>query len=174
VSARFCLRCGAGLAPVVVEGRRRRRCPRCRWTYYANPVPAAVAVVVIRGRLLLARRARPPYAGTWDLPGGFLEAGESPLAGLRRELREEIGAGIRTASFVGFATDRYGPGGFQVLTVVYRVTPTTTRLRAEDDVSELRWFPPGAIPFRRIAFPNLRSLLRQYVRRSTPRARVNG
>jgi ADP-ribose pyrophosphatase YjhB (NUDIX family) len=156
----------------VVDGRRRRRCPRCAWTFYGNPVPAAVAVVAAGGRVLLARRARPPYAGTWDLPGGFLEAGETPLAGLRRELREEIGAGIRTAAFLDFATDRYGPRGVPVLTIVYRVTPSTTRLRARDDVSEVRWFAPDDIPFARIAFPDLRRLLRRHLgrgRRARPR-----
>jgi ADP-ribose pyrophosphatase YjhB (NUDIX family) len=164
VTARCCLRCGARLVTVTLEGRRRRRCPRCGWTYYANPVPAAVAIVHARGRVLLARRARPPYAGTWDLPGGFLEADETPLAGLRRELREEIGAHIRRAVLVGFSTDRYGPAGFAVLTVVYRVTPVSTTFRAEDDVSEVRWFPRAAVPFREIAFPGLRRLLREHLR----------
>jgi 8-oxo-dGTP diphosphatase len=163
VTARHCLRCGARLVTAAVEGRRRRRCPRCGWIFYANPVPAAVAIVLARGRVLLARRARPPYAGTWDLPGGFLEAGETPLAGLRRELREEIGARIRRATFAGFATDRYGPGGVAVLTIVYRVTPVSTAVHAEDDVSEVRWFPKHAIPYRHIAFPGLRRLLRQHL-----------
>jgi ADP-ribose pyrophosphatase YjhB (NUDIX family) len=171
VTPRFCLSCGGRLATVTLEGRRRRRCPRCGWTFYANPVPAAVAVVVARGRVLLARRARPPHAGTWDLPGGFLEAGETPLAGLRRELREEIGTGIRRASFVDFATDRYGPGGFPVLTIVYRVVPTTVRVRAEDDVSDVRWFRPRDVPFREIAFPNLRRLLRRHLARPGPTSR---
>ena len=163
MTARFCLRCGARLVTAAVEGRRRRRCPRCGWIFYANPVPAAVAIVLARGRVLLARRARPPYAGTWDLPGGFLEADETPLAGLRRELREEIGARIRRAVFAGFATDRYGPGGVAVLTIVYRVTPVSTAVHAEDDVSEVRWFPRHAIPYRQIAFPGLRTLLRQHL-----------
>ncbi len=163
MKARFCLACGARLAPVVEDGHRRLRCPRCGWTYYANPVPAAVAVVIEGGRLLLGRRARAPYAGTWDLPGGFLEAGELPAAGLRRELREELGVGVRRATLIGFATDRYGPGGVVVLTALYRVHPTTRRVRAADDVSELRWFPLTAIPYRLIAFPAIRRFLRHYI-----------
>jgi ADP-ribose pyrophosphatase YjhB (NUDIX family) len=171
VKARFCLACGGRLVPVVEEGHRRVRCSRCGWTYYANPVPAAVAVVIEGGRLLLGRRARAPYAGTWDLPGGFLEAGELPAAGLRREIREELGVGVRRATLIGFATDRYGPRGFVVLTALYRVRPATRRVRAADDVSEVRWFPLASIPYRQIAFPAIRRFLRGYVTMSSPSVR---
>jgi 8-oxo-dGTP diphosphatase len=87
VTVRFCLVCGARLTIAVEEGRRRRRCPRCGWTYYANPVPATAAVIIEGRRLLLGRRARPPYAQAWDLPGGFLEAGELPFEAPVRSVR---------------------------------------------------------------------------------------
>ncbi|HUF93829.1 MAG TPA: NUDIX hydrolase, partial [Candidatus Limnocylindria bacterium] len=141
MTARFCIACGRRLRPVVEDGHRRPRCPRCGWTYYANPVPAAVAIIVRRGAVLLGRRARPPYEGTWDLPGGFLEPFETPEAGLDRELREELGVGVRASHLVGYAVDRYGRGGVAVLALVYRVTPTSVRFRPADDVSEVRWFP---------------------------------
>lgn len=165
MTARFCLACGARLRIAVVDGCRRRQCPRCAWTYYANPVPAAVAVVIEGGRLLLGRRARPPYAGAWDLPGGFLETEELPLAGLRREMREELGVGVRRAMLIGFANHRYGPGGFAVLVAIYRAHLTSRRVRAADDVSELRWFPLDEIPYNQIAFPAVRAVLRRYLAR---------
>ena len=161
MTARFCLLCGAWLRRARLEGRWRRRCPRCGWTFYANPVPAVVAVIVRGGRVLLTRRARPPYRGTWDAPGGFLEAGETPEQGLRRELREEIGVGVRRARLVGFATDHYGPGGFSVLAAAYRVTPTSMAMRAADDVAEVRWFALARVPWRGIAVVGLRRLLRR-------------
>ncbi len=161
--ARFCLACGGRLGAVREGGSARRGCARCGWIFYDNPVPAAVAIILRRGRLLLGRRARPPYAGTWDLPGGFLEAGERPEEGLRRELREELGVGTRRARLVGFVTDRYGPTGFPVLAAVYRVTPAAGRLAPADDVTELQWFSRGAIPYRSIAFPGMRRMLRAYL-----------
>lgn len=160
---RFCLVCGARLAAVVADGRRRLRCPRCGWTYYVNPVPATAAVVVAGGRLLLGRRARPPYLSWWDLPGGFLESDEVPETGLRRELREELGVGVRQASLIGFVNAPYGPRGFPVLVAVYRVTPTSRTVRAHDDVAEARWFPLARIPYRRVAFPEVRRMLRRYL-----------
>jgi len=144
-------------------GRPRRRCPCCGWTFYGNPVPAAVAVVVRHSRVLLVRRARPPHAGTWDLPGGFLEAGELPRACLERELAEELGLRVRRARLLGFVTDRYGSRGFAVLTGVFRVEAAGGRPRPADDVADARWFPRSAVPFRAIAFPSMRRFLRRYL-----------
>jgi 8-oxo-dGTP diphosphatase len=43
-------------------------------------------------RVLLARRrADQPMPDKWELPGGKVEPGESPVEALRRELREELG-----------------------------------------------------------------------------------
>jgi ADP-ribose pyrophosphatase YjhB (NUDIX family) len=170
LTARHCLACGARLVSVRVDGRLRRRCPSCGWTFYGNPVPAAVAVIVSGGRVLLARRARPPFAGTWDLPGGFLEALEEPERALARELREELGVRVRRARLVGFATDRYGPRGFPILTLLYRVSVVPGPIRVSDDVGEARWFPLRAVPYRAIAFPGLRRLLRRYFEQLTPGA----
>jgi len=50
-----------------------------------------------------------------------------------------------------------------VLAAVYHVVPTSTRVRPADDVSEAQWFRRGEIPYRRIAFPALRRLVRRYL-----------
>lgn len=172
---RFCAACGARVRRVREEGQDRHRCPRCGWTFYGNPIPAAVAIVT-RGRsVLLTRRARPPYAGTWDLPGGFLEAGETPEAAIRRELHEELGVATRRATLLTFVTDRYGPDGFPLLTIIYRVTVEPGPLSPADDVSEARWFPRDRLPLRAIAFPSMRRAIAAWARgAATGRSRPSG
>ena len=51
-----------------------------------------------QGRVLLAQRpAGKHLAGMWEFPGGKLEAGETPLAALARELHEELGIVVQCA-----------------------------------------------------------------------------
>ncbi|AZG48733.1 (deoxy)nucleoside triphosphate pyrophosphohydrolase [Gordonia insulae] len=65
----------------------------------ARLVVAGAVVDPATRRLLLAQRRYPPeVAGLWELPGGKVEAGESPEAALRRELREELDVEVRVGS----------------------------------------------------------------------------
>lgn len=49
----------------------------------------AYGLAIADGRVLLIRKAKGPYTGAWDLPGGGIEFGESPENAVRRELMEE-------------------------------------------------------------------------------------
>ncbi len=167
---RFCAACGVRVASVRVDGHARRRCRRCGWTFYGNPVPAVVAIIARGDRILLTRRALPPWAGTWDLPGGFVEAGETAERALHRELREELGIRTRRARLLTIVTDRYGRGGFPIITLVYRATPAPGRVTPADDVSEAHWFTRATIPYRAIAFPSMRRALREWTRGRTTTA----
>lgn len=56
---------------------------------FATPRVAAGALFIDdEGRVLLVH---PTYKDTWDIPGGYVERGESPAAACRRELSEELG-----------------------------------------------------------------------------------
>jgi len=57
----------------------------------------AAALIDAAGRVLIAQRLPGTHlAGGWEFPGGKLQPGEERLAGLARELREELGIGIHT------------------------------------------------------------------------------
>jgi ADP-ribose pyrophosphatase YjhB (NUDIX family) len=162
---RFCPRCGAEL---IVEPTSAT-CPVCGSRYYANSAPTVGALCEDEcGRLMLVRRAIEPRKGTWDTPGGFLEEGEAPLDGLRRELREETGLEIEPGEFFGALTDLYGDGpeaqfvlSLNWIARILGGTPAPT-----DDISEIRWFAADELPGEdEIAFPGVASLVRRWCER---------
>jgi 8-oxo-dGTP diphosphatase len=58
----------------------------------------AGALFDARGRVLIAQRPTGKHmAGGWEFPGGKLEPDEDPLAGLKRELHEELGVEVLAA-----------------------------------------------------------------------------
>ena len=52
------------------------------------------AVIKEGNKMLFIKKARGPYIGKWDLPGGGFEFGETPLETLHREVVEETGLTI--------------------------------------------------------------------------------
>src|SRR5262245_21532861 len=67
---------------------------------YDYPRPALTADVAVasrdaRPRVLLIRRKKPPFAGRWALPGGFVDEDERPADAAVRELKEETGIEVK-------------------------------------------------------------------------------
>ena len=58
------------------------------------------ALAVKDDSVLLIKKARGPYTGKWDLPGGSLEFGEKPLEGLSREVLEETGLSVQKCNLL--------------------------------------------------------------------------
>ncbi|HEX8518278.1 MAG TPA: NUDIX domain-containing protein, partial [Pseudonocardia sp.] len=106
--------------------------------------PVVVAAALVRdGRVLAARRTRPPeLAGRWELPGGRVEAGEDEAAAVVRECREELGTEVVPEGRIG--TDL--PIAAGVLRVHRaRLAPGAPEPRALDHAA-LRWVDAAAVP----------------------------
>jgi mutator protein MutT len=87
--------------------------------------PAAVAVVLLaddegRACFLLTRRTatRRAHARQWALPGGRIDAGETPERAALRELREEVGLALEPSSLLGLLDDYGTRSGFIITPVV--------------------------------------------------------
>src|SRR4051812_35621430 len=93
---RFCPRCAA---PATQAGGCST-CSACGLQVWAASIPGVQALAVDEsGRVLLGRRTADPGEGLWDIPGGFLDEGEDPIDGLRREFVEETGLNVEVDAF---------------------------------------------------------------------------
>jgi 8-oxo-dGTP diphosphatase len=153
---KVCPRCTAALE--LAQGRAQ--CPECGSVYYANSAPAVEGLLERGGKVLLTKRGIDPRRGYWDLPGGFLEEGEEPLAGLRRELREETGLEVEPLEWLGTHLEPYD--NYFVLGLTWLVAAEGEPQPA-DDVEELGWFGPGELP-EEMAFAHQDALLRDWAR----------
>ena len=91
----YCPNCGSPRLTLRVpagDNRPRRVCDDCRTIHYENPKIVAGCLPVWEDRVLLCRRAIEPAYARWNIPSGYLENGESVLAGARREVWEEAAA----------------------------------------------------------------------------------
>lgn len=147
----FCPKCGQSLRSRLVDGKERLVCSRCGFVFYQNSKPCAGVLVLDQGNLLLVRRAIEPFKGYWDIPGGFLEAGEHPEAGAIREVQEETGLLVKPVEMLGIFIDTYGQSGEYTLNLCYVAEVVGGQPRAAGDVSGLHWFDLLALPDR-VAF----------------------
>jgi 8-oxo-dGTP pyrophosphatase MutT (NUDIX family) len=87
---------------------------------------AAVALVLLpdaegRGCFLLTKRAPTlrAHTGQWALPGGRMDAGETPEVAALRELDEELGLKLTGDKLLGFLDDYPTRSGFVITPVVF-------------------------------------------------------
>ena len=112
------------------------------------------------GRVLLGRRGIEPFLGLWDTPGEFVEVGESLEECVRRELREEAGVEVEVGRLIASVPDTYGPTGDATLNAFFECRLLSGDQQPDDDVAELRWFAPDALPAaEELAFACVRAAL---------------
>jgi ADP-ribose pyrophosphatase YjhB (NUDIX family) len=111
--------------------------------YPDRPIVGVGAVIVEKGRVLLARRGNPPRAGQWSLPGGVVELGETLRAATDREALEETGLIVKAGEIVE-VVDRIIPGNsgapqYHYVLVDFLCSRHGGELRAGGDAAEVAW-----------------------------------
>jgi len=143
---RYCPSCATelqALAQIEDSGEKvRMRCPACGWTHWNNPTPVLAAVIECADRdglVLLARNAA--WTGRmFALITGFMEAGESPEHGIRREVLEETSLQVEALKLIGvYEFERMN----QVIIAYHALARGEIRLSPE--LAEYKLFAPQDI-----------------------------
>jgi ADP-ribose pyrophosphatase YjhB (NUDIX family) len=106
------------------------------------PLVGVGAVVVQDGRVLLVRRGREPLKGSWTLPGGLLEVGESLIAGVAREVGEETGLAVEPVELIELIDRIHREGDrvrYHYVIADYLCWVTGGALQAASDADAVRW-----------------------------------
>ena len=154
----FCSVCGSKL----VNKGINLACERCPFVNYRNPRPTTGAFILNGRRILLTKRAREPFKGWWDLPGGFVERGENPQKTIFREIKEETGLSAKVERLFGIYPGTYPAkfDPFHILNIVYVLRVDSVKAGAYDDVSESKWFDVRRLP--KLAFDSQENALRDF------------
>ncbi len=110
--------------------------------------PAAVALAITRDEdgnacFLLTRRAQRlrSHGGQWALPGGRIDAGETPRQAALRELDEECGLRLAPASVIGELDDYPTRSGYVITPVLCWVEAGATITPNPDEVAFVHHVP---------------------------------
>ena len=133
-----------GSAHFEVNNFKSKKCRDCGFTYYANPCSATAAFIVNeRQEMLVVRRAKEPAKGTLDLPGGFVDMGETVEEGMRREIKEETGLDVQDIRYLFSSPNIYMYSGMGVHTLdmdfLVPVSGELPAICAADDAAEAFW-----------------------------------
>jgi 8-oxo-dGTP pyrophosphatase MutT (NUDIX family) len=108
---------------------------------FATPRLASGALFVNHDRILLVRKT---YGNGWDIPGGYVDRGESPAAACEREVREELGL---SRSAVRLLVHDWAPSDSEGDKILYvfdcgQLGEDENRIRLESaEISSTAWVP---------------------------------
>lgn len=122
---------------------KSKKCGDCGFVYYANPCSATAAFIVDeQGRLLVVRRAKEPAKGTLDLPGGFVDNGETAEEAMAREVCEETGLSVESCEYLFSIPNVYTYSAMHIHTLDMFFRCRVRRggtARAADDAEDCQW-----------------------------------
>jgi 8-oxo-dGTP diphosphatase len=115
--------------------------------YPKRPILAVSVAVFREGRVLVGRRARPPFDGRYSLPGGVVELGETLAEAAARELFEETGVEAEIFAFNQYIEPIVREGDrirahFVIATFVARWS--RGEARPSDELDVIAWIEPAA------------------------------
>jgi len=158
---RYCPKCGdPGLSR---DTEKSLKCNSCGFRYFIN-MSASVAAIIRneKNEILFTIRKHDPAAGMLDLPGGFVDLGETAEDAVKREIFEELNLEINKTEFVGTFTNKYlyARIEYQTLDLVYNCSVESfEELKVADDVSGYVFLDAAKVRHEEIGLESIRKIV---------------
>ena len=143
---KYCPVCGS--EHFEVHNFKSKKCCDCGFTY--------------------VRRAKEPAKGTLDLPGGFVDMGETVEEGMVREIKEETGLDITNIQYLFSSPNVYVYSGMGVHTLdmdyLARVHGSVPAIKAADDAAEAIWIPIAQVNPAEFGLTSIRNAVIRFLK----------
>jgi 8-oxo-dGTP diphosphatase len=112
--------------------------------YPDAPLIGVGAIIIDQDRVLLVKRGQEPLAGSWSIPGGVLEIGETLRQAAVREALEETGLTVEVGELLGvydrILPDAEGRTRYHYVLIDFLCRKISGEPHAAGDALKARWF----------------------------------
>lgn len=162
---KFCPRCAS--SEFLAKDFKSFKCSQCGFHLFVNSAAAVVALIFNnKGEVLLTVRGVEPNKGSLDLPGGFVDPGESAETALRREIMEELNLEVTDLKFLVSFPNEYLFSGLTVnttdMTFICKVKDLS-KIKVDDDVAGYRFEKIENINLSEIFSLSIQNILKYYL-----------
>ena len=113
---------------------------------FLKPSLTVDGIIIHKNKLVLVKRANPPFKGKYALPGGFVEYNEKVEEAVNREIKEETGLKTEIKALVGVYSDPMRDPRGHTVSVVFELNVKGGKMRSGSDAKEVKLFSLDKIP----------------------------
>lgn len=161
---KYCPKCASSKFEKADE--KSLKCKNCGFHFFMNSAAAVAALVVNNeNKLMLVTRGVEPNYGKLDLPGGFIDPGESAEHAVKRELFEELGLKVKSMEFIGTAPNEYVFSEYSVFTLdmFFIVIPDSLEgLKPMDDILDFKFYSEEELDYSEIPAPSINKFVKEF------------
>ena len=157
---KFCSKCGHTvlLKNIPDDTHPRFFCEHCETIHYQNPNVIVGCLPIWKNQVMLCRRAIEPRRNFWNLPGGYLENGETVEEGAIREVWEEAGIKVKVISLHAV----FSIPKINQIYMHFLAEMPNLNYAAGVESMEVEMFEEADIPWKEIAFSSSTFSLEKY------------
>ena len=162
---KYCPRCGS--SQFIYQDDKSFKCGSCDFHFFINSAAAVAAIIENEeNEILMTIRAKEPQKGLLDLPGGFVDPGETADEALKREIKEELNLQIDEMDYLTSFPNEYIFSGYSVYTLdlafVCKVKDME-KLEVKDDVAGYQFLSYDEIDLKKIGLKSIRNIVKHYI-----------